>query len=87
MMTKICLEHCLEVLRVAIMCHADVSMWSIKWIINEKNELDYKPQSAGERSCVRWSSVEDWARQRVAPSHRILAEPDMAKVEKINTSH
>jgi len=62
-------------------------MWSIAWVINEKDELDYKPQSSGQSRCVRWESLEGWAREKVAPKHWTLAEPDLNVLPKEKVNH
>lgn len=69
------------------MCHADISMWTIAWAKNEKGEIDYKPQSSGERTCVKWESLDRWAKRRVAPAHRIFAQPDLSKLHRENINH
>lgn len=58
-------DHCLEVLRVAVMCHADVDMNTFSWSAPGKK----KPEtiSSGYRKCVNWAKLDAWARSRPIP--------------------
>ncbi|KAI1127871.1 hypothetical protein F5Y10DRAFT_277833 [Nemania abortiva] len=56
------LDHCLEVLRVSTMCHANTVINSYKW---DTETIDKPLTKSNSRSvCVDWSSIEDWSYSR-----------------------
>ncbi|KAI7777986.1 hypothetical protein LA080_002898 [Diaporthe eres] len=57
------LDHCIEALRITIMCHGNTEVYSFGW----NDPTSYKPaaKSNGRSVCARWSSVEDWAYSRM----------------------
>ncbi|KAI0104451.1 hypothetical protein F4814DRAFT_430818 [Daldinia grandis] len=56
------LDHCLEALRIAIMCHGSTAMYTFAW----KSANPGKPttQSNSKLICVNWSSIKDWSYSR-----------------------
>jgi len=57
------INHCLEMLRVAIMCRGDVSLSTFKWI----GTSNHRVPTAWDRSphqCVNWDSLAEWTRSR-----------------------
>ncbi|KAI0097292.1 hypothetical protein GGR51DRAFT_566618 [Nemania sp. FL0031] len=56
------LHHCLEVLRVSTMCHANTVINSYKW---DTETIDKPLTKSNSRSvCVDWNSIEDWSFSR-----------------------
>ncbi|KAI1283284.1 hypothetical protein F5Y07DRAFT_349230 [Xylaria sp. FL0933] len=52
------LDHCLEVLRISIMCHGNAAINSYRW---DTETIDKPLTKSNSRSaCVKWSSIEDW---------------------------
>ncbi|TRX93776.1 hypothetical protein FHL15_005452 [Xylaria flabelliformis] len=53
------LDHCLEVLRMSIMCQGNTVLNSYKW---DTEAIDKPMTTSNSRSvCVKWSSIEDWS--------------------------
>ena len=54
-------DHCLELLREALMCQADVSIMTFRW-------SDERPIPVADlwssHECVNWDIVEQWAGER-----------------------
>jgi len=55
-------EHCFEVMRQAIMCSGDVSMYRYRWADLD----DLKPTiiRTNQHQCVKWEKIEAWAAAR-----------------------
>ncbi|KAI0428954.1 hypothetical protein F5Y09DRAFT_343163 [Xylaria sp. FL1042] len=52
------LDHCLEVLRISVMCHGNAAINSYRW---DTETIDKPLTKSNSRSvCVRWNSIEDW---------------------------
>ncbi|KAG6357510.1 hypothetical protein INS49_013387 [Diaporthe citri] len=70
------LDHCIEALRVTIMCHGNTEVYSFEW----DDPKSYKPaaKSNGRSVCARWSSVEDWAYSRMTTYDDIVHPPSVA---------
>ncbi|KAI0457658.1 hypothetical protein F5B21DRAFT_462634 [Xylaria acuta] len=69
------LDHCIETLRLTIMCYGNPSLVSFAWGGDDAT----KPltQSNSRSVCVKWDSVDSWARSR-APRNYALAEEQPA---------
>ena len=53
--------HCIEFLREAIMCKADVSIMTFRWV----DAIDIPVSSLwSSHECVKWETVEEWANDR-----------------------
>ncbi|KAI1743831.1 hypothetical protein F4680DRAFT_321645 [Xylaria scruposa] len=65
------LDHCIETLRLTIMCYGNPSLVSFAWGGDDAT----KPitQSNSRSVCVKWTSIDAWARSR-APKNYALAE-------------
>ncbi|KAI1753943.1 hypothetical protein F4782DRAFT_528873 [Xylaria castorea] len=60
------LDHCLEVLRMSIMCHGNTVLNSYRW---DTETIDKPETTSNSRSvCVKWSSIEDWSYPRKVSS-------------------
>ncbi|KAI0967860.1 hypothetical protein F4678DRAFT_482887 [Xylaria arbuscula] len=55
------LDHCLEALRITIMCHGNTGLYTFAW-----ESADEKPttKSNARSACVKWSSIEEWSQLR-----------------------
>ncbi|KAI1079888.1 hypothetical protein F5B20DRAFT_580684 [Whalleya microplaca] len=57
-------DHCIDVLRQAVICHANVQVNTAEWV-DEDNFLGGKElRSDSTTTCVKWDSVDGWARPR-----------------------
>ncbi|KAK5657609.1 hypothetical protein OQA88_3188 [Cercophora sp. LCS_1] len=58
------IDHCLEVLRMAIMCHGDTNVYGLEWIAGDK----YKPRTTLKQQnvCVDWAPLHQWMVDREA---------------------
>jgi hypothetical protein len=69
------LGHCIEVLRLSVMCTADLGIYSFFW-----SSLDAsKPtaRSSAPRKCKEWSQIDDWSRKRMlSNTHITLLKED-----------
>ncbi|KAK4224047.1 hypothetical protein QBC38DRAFT_486307 [Podospora fimiseda] len=67
------LDHCLETLRMTIMCHGNSALYSFYWPNGKDPSEPLKKPVAKSNSkdvCVKWRSIEDWSYSRmVAPDH------------------
>lgn len=72
-LTKKNLDHCLEVLRMAVMCHGSPSLITFNW--NERNEPHPKLQSNSRAVCVKWSSIENWSLSRMVGNSPDIIRP------------
>ena len=55
-------DHCIETLRISIMCNADLSLYTFYWKIREENRPHAK--SNAKRVCINWHEVEQWSMKR-----------------------
>ncbi|KAH7125251.1 hypothetical protein B0J11DRAFT_300685 [Dendryphion nanum] len=56
------LDHCIETLRISIMCQADLSLYTFSWKTSHDNRPNSK--SNAKRQCVNWDEVEEWSMKR-----------------------
>ncbi|KAF1955636.1 hypothetical protein CC80DRAFT_415111 [Byssothecium circinans] len=56
------LDHCLETLRISLMCTADLSLYNFRWHAADDDRP--QPETHGRRKCANWESVDTWARTR-----------------------
>lgn len=69
-------DHCIDILRQVLMCHADISVVTYEWI------EDYRmpwPQFKMEHECRNWDAITDWAEHHFIESIRgpILTHPTL----------
>ncbi|KAI1378117.1 hypothetical protein F4677DRAFT_444029 [Hypoxylon crocopeplum] len=68
-------DHCIDVLRQAVMCHANVQVNTAEWV-DEDNFLGGKElRSDSKATCVKWDSVDGWARPRALKSGKFSFRP------------
>jgi hypothetical protein len=64
------LDHCLETIRLSLMCNADLGLYTFRWEEDEKDRP--KPKSNSERKCVDWTKIEEWSSKRAVPLQPVL---------------
>ncbi|KAL7911334.1 hypothetical protein GGI35DRAFT_478691 [Trichoderma velutinum] len=67
------LDHCTETLRLAIMCHGDTGVHSFSW--TDPKAPHPMSKTSSKLACVKWSSIDDYARSRMIPTHPSLIHP------------
>lgn len=55
------LDHCIDNLRMAIMCKADISLQTYDWLDNNRRPF---ANFEIEHDCFNWDSVNNWAKER-----------------------
>jgi hypothetical protein len=55
------LDHCLDSLRQAIMCHSDISLFVHRW--NEDSQF-FRARFNTARTCRNFDNIQDWASER-----------------------
>lgn len=63
-------DHCLETLRISVMCSADTSLYTFFW--NTTYADRPLPKSSSNRKCVDWEGLESWADARKVPLNPVL---------------
>ncbi|KAJ3578901.1 hypothetical protein NPX13_g1659 [Xylaria arbuscula] len=56
------LDHCLEALRITIMCHSNTGLYTFAWDPDTPNKPTTR--SSARSVCVKWSSIEEWSSSR-----------------------
>ncbi|KAI0556237.1 hypothetical protein F4679DRAFT_578359 [Xylaria curta] len=59
------LDHCLESLRKAVMCHGNAALYSFKWHGDDGPRATVK--SNAKSVCVKWDSIDAWSSSRMLP--------------------
>ncbi|KAH7324818.1 hypothetical protein B0I35DRAFT_406578 [Stachybotrys elegans] len=67
------LDHCLEALRLSIMCHGNTGLYSFSW--DDPEARQPTTRSNARSTCVKWSSIDDWARSRNGSIDPLLRWP------------
>ncbi|KAF2019508.1 hypothetical protein BU24DRAFT_459176 [Aaosphaeria arxii CBS 175.79] len=57
-------DHCLEVFRQSIMCHAYPSFYLGEWVADSHEFPNIELMAQGSTKCVDWDSLDTWARKR-----------------------
>ncbi|KAI0530390.1 hypothetical protein GGR58DRAFT_493584 [Xylaria digitata] len=70
-------DHCIDFIRQALMCHANVAMYTTKWIAESHAPQFAVISGGGQSTCVKWESLNDWALQRalIPGSYKYLPGP------------
>ena len=55
-------DHCLELMREAIMCRGDLALTTFRWLPDDPPHLT--AEALGWHTCVEWESLMGWVRQR-----------------------
>lgn len=67
-------DHCIETLRISLMCSADISLYTFHW--QEPHATRPSTKTASERHCVNWKALDDWSRSRAVELNPRLKRPD-----------
>ncbi|TGO81099.1 hypothetical protein BPOR_1352g00010 [Botrytis porri] len=59
--TKMHVDHCIDDIRQALMCHADTSITTFEW---EEGIRRPMPDFTGWHTCNNWEKLDDWATAR-----------------------
>ncbi|KAI9711311.1 MAG: hypothetical protein M1820_002298 [Bogoriella megaspora] len=66
-------DHCIERLRRAIMCHADLGLFSVEWVGDSSQGAEGKNLRSNAHSiCVNWEALDAWARNRALEKGKFL---------------
>ncbi|KAI1173215.1 hypothetical protein F4777DRAFT_581224 [Nemania sp. FL0916] len=57
-------DHCIDTLRQALMCHANTAVYTAEWVADSHEPINKHIRGKATTTCVKWDSVNDWARQR-----------------------
>jgi len=68
------LDHCLESLRLAIMCHGDTNVYALQWLPHNR----FKPAVvlSQQNVCVDWEPLHKWMLNRAAKVDDMERPPD-----------
>ncbi|KAL8931006.1 MAG: hypothetical protein Q9208_000108 [Pyrenodesmia sp. 3 TL-2023] len=55
-------EHCIELLRQAVMCKGDVTVTAFEWLAGDT--LEPTTKDGALHQCVKWEKLSAWARER-----------------------
>lgn len=84
------IDHCLDYLLQAAMCHGDVGYMTYHWDMEQPKPF-WKP---AEHTCVNWDVLRQWMRERTVPIHKpgFLVHPSFGPaypngVQSIPTIH
>ncbi|KAH8746326.1 hypothetical protein BGZ57DRAFT_917816 [Hyaloscypha finlandica] len=61
-------DHCIDVLRQAILCHADVSLFTLEW---SQDMPMPRADFSHEHTCKDWRRIFEWAGQRSIPEEKM----------------
>ncbi|KAJ8131499.1 hypothetical protein O1611_g2126 [Lasiodiplodia mahajangana] len=62
-------DHCINTIRQALMCHANLGVYTSEWDYETRNP-SRSLESTSSTTCVRWDSLNNWARKRaLVPGH------------------
>ncbi|KAI1762538.1 hypothetical protein GGR53DRAFT_532566 [Hypoxylon sp. FL1150] len=67
------LDHCLESLRMTIMCHGNTGLYTFAW--TSPNQGKPVSQSNARSVCVSWNSIKDWSHSREIPGTEKVMGP------------
>ncbi|PQE18761.1 tat pathway signal sequence protein [Rutstroemia sp. NJR-2017a WRK4] len=59
------IDHCIEMMRESIMCRADPSLSTFKWLHGDAQSLTAVAE--GHHQCVNWQSLLAWVRSQSVP--------------------
>lgn len=60
-------NHCIDTMRQALMCHANTAVYTADWVHDKETHklaVSKDVHSKQTTTCVKWNSLNDWARQR-----------------------
>ncbi|KAI1174991.1 hypothetical protein F4777DRAFT_579437 [Nemania sp. FL0916] len=57
-------DHCINAIRQAVMCHANTELHTAVWVENPERPMTGLLVGHTPTTCVRWDSLNNWARSR-----------------------
>jgi hypothetical protein len=75
--TNILADHCIEAIRLSLMCAGNTAMYSFQWPDSNEKVRKPKTKTNSERTCVDWSVIEAWAQNRSIGMNPTLERPDV----------
>jgi hypothetical protein len=72
------ISHCIEALRVAAMCTADLGLYSFVWTGADATKPSAR--SSSPRKCVNWDTINQWSRSRMVPNTHIRLLKNTSKI-------
>ncbi|KAK8010984.1 Protein of unknown function DUF3328 [Apiospora arundinis] len=57
-------DHCINAIRQALMCHANVELHTGIWVYDPQRPQASQLGSHSQATCVKWDSLNNWARSR-----------------------
>lgn len=71
-------DHCIELLREAIICHADTTLSGFRWIRADDGEAHLTVEAPGYHTCVAWETLRAWNDERAVEAFEpgVVAAPD-----------
>ena len=69
------LDHCLEAIRLSLMCAGNTALYSFQWPDSNEKVRKPKTKTNSERTCVDWSLIEQWAQNRSIGMNPMLERP------------
>ncbi|KAK3328592.1 hypothetical protein B0T19DRAFT_424970 [Cercophora scortea] len=57
-------NHCIDVIRQSLMCHPNTAIYTAQWQDDPHSPISNAIKSDAVTTCVKWDSLEGWARQR-----------------------
>ncbi|KAF2269568.1 hypothetical protein CC78DRAFT_509075 [Lojkania enalia] len=71
-------DHCIDMLRVSIMCSPDLSMYTFHWPEIDK-ALFLDATSKSPRKCVDWGQLSGWSERRMVEMVPTLIKPSQKR--------
>ena len=80
--TKSVIDHCVEVIRHALMCHADTAVVTYSWRPDTRRPW---PDFSVDQTCVDWDALDSWAAERSfsAFDQKSLVHPELGGFESV----
>ncbi|KAB8290713.1 hypothetical protein EYC80_008352 [Monilinia laxa] len=67
------LDHCIETLRLSIMCGGDVSMYTFHW--DKPHQVKPTTKTNSRRQCISWEPFEEWGQKHMVETNPRLKSP------------
>ncbi|PVH99939.1 hypothetical protein DM02DRAFT_672325 [Periconia macrospinosa] len=85
------LGHCLEAIRLSLMCAGNTALYSFQWPNNNEEVRKPKTKTNSQRTCVNWEGIEAWAKNRSIGMNprleRPVVEVDHSKMDHSKVDH
>ena len=69
MLTALCIDHCIDELRLSVMCHGDISLITWGW---EDTEATPYANFKVEHECRNWDNILEWTKAHQANQSAIV---------------